>query len=512
MVLGGAVFPRLMLLGGPPSTDEGFYAFQAQSIHHELSMGRRLSDTGTLAVYPALLAWAFGLSYNPVVLLRLADLGVAAIGALLLYRVLARESGSKGAAILIGLVFVLTMNQPIFVQYGFKNSIAAAFVPLLLALLLTQQSNPRSGWPWIAAGALTALAVLLRETFVPFAVFGFVAVWIGRGARPALRFALGGAAGGALMLGGLVLMRGGLGGAVEAYRDAGAVYATVSAQRVQQFLDSGLAAADVAAAALFLSATALAVILAGAGRFRDRRILARLAFWLACAALPLIEPASKIGFPYHFGACLPGLAGMCALAWKVASNMGPGAGMLLRAVGGLMAVLILASSRMLLQSWPATSAVLDPQARGFWPASYTASSNYLLAADAIRNISPRNGTLSVSGFMFALYPLTGRLPPSPGLANLSAAFIKLDLSVPRMRDALLACPPDVIMTTTRTDWPGGPGLVEAVEATGLYRKTAEIAVSADRSYGNFGGAIYSRTEPIPETARPRSCEPGSAAR
>lgn len=493
VLFASTVFPRLMLLGGLPTTDEGFYAYQAQLIHHSIVTGRGLPDTGTLTLYPMLLAWVFEFSANHIILLRLADLCVAVSATLLLYRVLERESGSKIGAALLTLIFAFTMNQPIFIQCGFKNSITAAFVPLLLALRIGQQARSDSSRAWLATGALTALAVLLRETFISFALLGFVTLLGVRTRRSAFHFALGGAVSGALIVGGILAVRGGITQAIESYRDAGIVYASIADERINFFLSNGLASIKEAAAALLLSVLAILALFITAISHKSQKAIFRSVFWMLVTGLPLIEPASKIGFPYHFAVSLLGLSGLCAFAWhEVARQSGSAKWVAMAA--GMAAVLLLTNKySALIGNWPTTREAIIATPSGYWPADAVAKSNYLLAAEAIRNSIPRDGTLSVSGFMFTLYPLTGHLPPSPDLANLSAAMIKLGLSQSRLKDALLDCPPDVIMTTTRTDWPGGARLLAAVKATGIYEKVAEIANSNDRSYGGFGGIVFRRS-------------------
>jgi hypothetical protein len=148
-------------------------------------------------------------------------------------------------------------------------------------------------------------------------------------------------------------------------------------------------------------------------------------------------------------------------------------------------------------AWPQTREVLATFKSGEWPRNLTDKTNYLLAAQAIRQAIPRGGTVAVSGFMFSLYPLTGYLPPLPEFANLSATLIKLKLSAPRLSDALLRCPPDIVMTTNRTDWPGNSELLEAVRETGIYEEIAEIPTTNNRAYGNFGGFIFRATKHFP---------------
>ncbi|MDR2625752.1 MAG: hypothetical protein LBC37_05410 [Zoogloeaceae bacterium] len=172
-------------------------------------------------------------------------------------------------------------------------------------------------------------------------------------------------------------------------------------------------------------------------------------------------------------------------------------------VGGVVCLSIwifLRCSALAEYYWPLTRETLAAAPEGNWPEKIIDYSNYLLAAREIKKVIPENGTLSVSGNMHALYPLTGHLPPSRFLENLSATTILLDLSVPAIRQALLDCAPDVIMTTDRTDWATGGGsarLLEAVIDTGIYEMVAKIPVSNQRQYGGYGGLIFRKTKETP---------------
>src|SRR5688572_28080922 len=85
------------------------------------------------------------------------------------------------------------MTQPIFIQSGFKNRIFVAFLPLFAAIRLAQGARADDDRRWLLSGALAAIAVLLRETVVPFLIIGAVAVLAAYGGRACMRFS-GGAA------------------------------------------------------------------------------------------------------------------------------------------------------------------------------------------------------------------------------------------------------------------------------------------------------------------------------
>jgi len=492
VVLAATAFPRLMVVGGLPTTDEGAYAYYAQFIHANLAAGRGLPDAGMLDIYPLMLSWVFSLPANHMILLRLADMFVAVVASCLLYSVIEQESGSRVGGALISLVFLFTMNQPIFIQTGFKNSIFAAYIPLFLALRLGTANKVGAHWEWV--GALVALAVLLRETFFPFLIVGALAIAKAYGWRACLRFILGTSIAILVVMVGIAIARGGIANLIEGYRDAAALYDAVAGRDVNLFVNNGIASAREAAVALAFGGLGVIAIFIGLIT-RNRQVSpGRFIFWLFVATVPLLEPASKIGFPYHFAVCLPGLAGLAAFGWKSATTGRDASIKLIFATAAAMVgvVMLFPKTTTLVEYWPHTRSTLESASTGSWPNEATASSNYLLAAEAIRKVAPPNGTLSVSGFMHALYPLTGMLPPCHELSNLSATLIKLNLDGIRFKQALLACPPDVLMTTTRTNWPGADTLTKAVEDSGLYEQVAIIPVAPDKSYGGFGGTIYRR--------------------
>ncbi|MDR0736641.1 MAG: hypothetical protein LBF51_07410 [Zoogloeaceae bacterium] len=498
VILAGTVFPRLMLLGRFPVSDEGYYAHVAQQIHHSLVNGQGIPDYGGLSLYPMLCSWVFSLQYNPLISLRLIDLGVAVVMAFLLYRVLARTCNSNTGAALIAFVFTFTMNQLVFIDSGFKNSITAAFVPLLLALVIgigaIRDKKPGSAW-WMA-GALTALAVVLRETFVPFALLGLVSVFIAQGKKAALQFFIGGVAAGILLIGGILIARGGAAETIAAYRAAGIMVGSVPSDRLlEYFIFYGLATIRFSSIALAFGAAAIVILSAVIFLRRDKSLLLATVFWLSFIGAALVESATKICYAYHFAIALPGLAGLCALAlreiirlWRAMewahgriNNMLAVTGIVLSAVW-----LYFSCSRLSMEHWPVTLETLIAAPGGEWPEKFTSRSKYLFMAAEIRKIIPENGTLSISRGMHALYLLTGRSPPVYRLSDLSATAFLLDFSVPDIRQALLDCAPDILVVTTMDE-----PLPEAVLAAEIYETAAKIPFGK-LNHGYFDGVMIFR--------------------
>lgn len=499
VVLLATVFPRLMVVGGLPMTDEGSYAYYAQAIHANFAAGKGLFDWGPLVLYPILVSCVFGLAANHLVLLRLVDMLVAIVASWLLCRVIEHESGSRVGGALISLVSLFTMNQNVFIDCGFKNSMFAAYVPLFLALRLGQCATSKAYVTWGLAGALAALAVLLRETFLHFFIVGAIAIVMTHGWRASLRFTLGAVVAGLLVTLGICAARGGIANLIAGYRNYGVFFAASVDQRVSLFISEGIISANEAMVALILGGLGIVSIVTGL--FTHNRPVSpkHFTFWLFVALVPLLEPATKVGYAYHFAVCLPGIAGLAALGWKSAGT-GSGASTKLRLAAFTVAVsvlLLLPKIIPLANSWPSTRDTLQSIGTGSWPSNQTEWSNYLLAAEAIRKVAPPNGTLGITDQMTALFPLTGLLPSSNDLHNLSTALLKLDGDEMRLTQALLACPPDVLMVTdrpmpTRNAHLHMKKIFYAVVDSGLYEPVASIPVDLRRSVGYFGGIVFKR--------------------
>jgi len=492
VVVFGTILPRLALIGGPPVTDEGIYAFHAQLIHAGLSSGQGLPNDGPLMLYPLLVSWVFHFSANPFVLLRFFDLLVAAAASCAFCIVLQRESRGKYAGNVIAFVFLSAMNRPEFIQFGFKNPIFCAYLALFSSFLLVQQ-QPSRPERWYLAGVLTGLAVLLRETFLPLAAAAAVAALLVE-RRSGLRFLIGAIVIGLSGLGAACIARGGVGGLITGYSSLAVTYAALDHSHWHLFVRSGRLAFFQAIDAIIAGTVGGVLAVRAATAPEGAALRHRLLFWLAMTFVPLWEPAAKAGYAYHFAVCLPGLAGLAAFGWRWRGPTPlakPARRYAFAAAAGATALVTVLNAVPIARHWPSSMRTLSLAQSGTWPPEVVARSNYLRAGAAIRAVAGPHDTLSVSGYMLALFPETGLMPPSYRLANLSDAVIAVGLSEPSLRAQLVSCPPDILMTTTQ-DLPGSSAITAAVESLGLYRPVAVIAVVPDVPYGNFGGTIYRR--------------------
>lgn len=490
-------YPRIVYLGRFPGMDEGYYAWQAMHFHSFLAAGQGLPPDGTLALYPLLLSWLCWLPGSVFIWLKLADLAAAIVAGWLFCGLLRSLCRNDGLALILAFVFLCAMNMEPVIDGGFKNSIFIAYVPLFAALRLAlkQVENP----PWCGIGALAGLGVLLREPLAIFALVGFVAIWSGWNFKAALRYALAGIliAIGVFFLAGMA--RGDLPGPINAYLDAGGVYAVQAGQVAKNFFSNGQRAL------LHFSGP---LIIALYGFFAPWRItrpnFRQALFWLALALLPILEPALKIGFLYHFAVCLPGLGGLSALLWKnfPLSGAGKKIGIAVLFLGVLQALLTLPGPWRLGEALHALRHMDEP-----W-AGREDVSNTLLAARAIQTHLPHlagNGTFATSGFTYFLYGATGKLPPQFGafdpadtyrLSDLARSFRALGQDPRRLAAALRQNPPDVLAVgfTAEDHEPDyHEGVIEAVKKSGMYRQEEEIRPDPAKNYGWMGYTLFTRS-------------------
>lgn len=474
------IFPRICLIGGLPKTDEGYYAYWAQLTFNSIEKYHSLANEGPIMLYPMLCSWVFAFSANHIVLLRFIDVFIAIIASLLLYKIIVKESDCVIGASLISFVFLFTMNNTIFINCGFKNSIFAAYIPLFLAIRLEQEFDSKfDSFFWLKYGCYIGIAILLRETFIIFMFpLGFLA--FNRGLSAFCNFLIGTAFVVAIAILLLIIIRGEFSPLLESYTSIG-IHALRTTDKVKLlFIQNGGTFIKESYFALFFS---LIIFLIRNNSINKKRLI----FWMLLSIAPLLEPALKLGFPYHFAVCLPGIAGFSALSWSKLKNVKIKILLSILALSGFL-FSINSNLCLLYNNLSATKSVILALSSGTWPRDRFAYSNYLLAAEAILKVAPLNGTLSISGFMYPLYPLTGMLPPKESLSNLSSAFIILDN---KFANELISYAPDIIMTTTRTVWPEGIDMIQnEIINSNLYTQADSISISPEKEYGDFGGIIY----------------------
>lgn len=489
IVFSSVLLPRLMLLGGYPATDDGFYTYWAMTIFNSIKAGEGLPYHGMLLLYPTLLSWTFLLEINHFFALRFVDMLVTCISALLLYRLLVQESGSRIAGALLASAFMFTLNAYPFIQHGFRNSQFAAYIPLLIALSIAVHKRDHAPRDWFLCGVLVALCVLLRENFVYFAIYGTLCLFAWKGWRPTFRFILGGIIAATIIMGVILALRGGMGGFIYTYSEMGFINSGSFIANLARFSRNLETSIDVVFSALSLTG----ILFLSALWLKRKSITSsdfwRVAFWMGLTLIPLTEPFLKKGIPYHYSVCLIGLSGLAAFLYKTLRDISP---LRARIVGVLAAIpFCILSFKEAQDLLPLFKERTIPNLMHWqtnnWSPEAISNSRYLAIAETIKQAMPANGGhLSVSGGLYGLFALTEFSPPSYSLQNMTLAYAYLGKEefLHQMQD----CPPDVIFLTGNSTKENSVGHIIVTELN--YSLFLRIEKDNNIDYGQFSGGIY----------------------
>ena len=190
-----------------PESDGGFYTFFSQYFYTTLANGEVIAPSYPIALYSLLTSWVYGLDINQYMALRWIDLCLAVIASTLFFKVIEKESGSLFFSIVTVSAVLIVMNNYSFILYGFRNSIWAAYVPLFLALYLSQTINNKNHYLFYFIGAVAAFGVLLREPFLFFYITGAIAILFAYGWKILVKYLIGSAILGFITLFILIMLR-----------------------------------------------------------------------------------------------------------------------------------------------------------------------------------------------------------------------------------------------------------------------------------------------------------------
>ena len=483
-----------------PETDGGINTFINQFIYFNISNGNKLNGLIPLHLYSHLTAWVYSLNINQYMLLKVIDGFVAVLASILFFKVILKESGSIFLTVALIIPLLIQMNQPEIIGYGFKNSIWISYVPLFSALLVWQNSSIKNNFSFYLIGALVALGVLFREPFFPIFIFTAVAILRGYGWRMLLQYLIGsGVLGVSIIMFILLIRSGDLIGIINSYFVLGGGLSDYSTLILPFFL-SWIKYA-IKANWLLCIMSSISIFYIVKLYFTDTKLINanRFYFWLGIALLPLLEPLLKLGFPYHIYNCIPGLAGLVAMAWKYTNiNKSKLSNKLSKLIITLMSlVVILPPINKIINAelnqyhtiYGPSAAIALLNSDSYRSKSNIKSNNYLIAAAKIYSLSREDSSLVVSGHMQALYPLTGLLPPTYELNDLRTLYSSLNFNKDKLGKIIEKYRPTLIMTSNLTS-KGEKDLPGIIEKTNLYIKVAIIETNTIISYGYKAGTIY----------------------
>ena len=483
-----------------PEPDGGLYTYYSQYFYTVLTKGEFISPNYPVALYSLLTSWVYGLDINQYIALRWIDLCLAVTASILFFKVIEKESGSLLFSIVLVSALLLVMNNYSFILFGFRNSIWAAYVPLFLALYLSQTINNKNHYLFYFIGAVAAFGVLLREPFLFFYITGAIAILFAYGWKILVKYLIGSAILGFITLFILIMLRGAgnLQIIIESYIGfVGGMQDLANELLISNFLKNSLIAIKAYWFGITLSIISAIYILKL--NLKDKKSVGtnRFFFWLALALVPIIEPISKLGFDYHFINCIPGLAGISAMGWKYVSlNESK---IVKKYVMGVIIILYVfgvypnLSRTLNINVYHKENPISDAY-NHLWKNNYgeietIRLSNFLIAADMIKKLSKKDSTLAVAGFAQVLYPLTGLLPTSIGMRDLRVLYLSLNWNEDKLVGILQEQRPTLIFPTKQV-LPGIANLTRAVQRTGLYERVAIVSYSPNVYYKTIIGDIY----------------------
>ena len=234
-------------------------------------------------------------------------------------------------------------------------------------------------------------------------------------------------------------------------------------------------------------------------KLKDRKSVStnRFFFWLALAIVPIIEPLTKLGFDYHFANSIPGLAGISAMGWRYVTLNEP---KIIKKYL-MVAIIILCISGVYgntvktlnINVYHKENAIKDAYDQ-LWKNNYSEieiikKSNFLIAADMLKQLSNKDSTLATAGFAQVLFPLTGLLPTSLKMYDLRSAYLQLNWNEDEFVSLLKKEKPTIIFPTNQV-LPGIKNLTRAIARTNLYERVAILSYSPNVYYKSIYGDIY----------------------
>ena len=183
-------FLRSQLMLSPPASDSGYYAFACQWFFNSITQGVTIKDS-QLYLYQFMTAWVYGLDINQIVLLKIIDCFVAIVASIVLFNVILKESGSKLFTVIFMASLLIILHDFIYVLFGYRNSIWAAYLPLFSALLVWQNASKEDKYSFYLIGGLVSFGILLREPFLPFFLVVGLVIHIGYGWHALFKYLIG---------------------------------------------------------------------------------------------------------------------------------------------------------------------------------------------------------------------------------------------------------------------------------------------------------------------------------
>ena len=130
---------------------------------------------------------------------------------------------------------------------------------------------------------------------------------------------------------------------------------------------------------------------------------------------------------------------------------------------------------------PSDAINLSADAESFRSSQTIEKSQYLIVARKIYELSREDSTLSTSGLMTVLFPLTELLPPTYELHDLGKLLLKLNYDENKVMEVIIKHRPTLIVNSGT--YPYEASLSKIIEKTNLYNKVETVVGNPEIQYG-----------------------------
>lgn len=482
--------PRLLILGDYPYTDEGSYAYLAQLIFHSSFNADLLPQVLRYEIYPTLFSWVFSLDTNQFIILRFIDLLFAMTTGYLIFKIIFSSSGNFLFSFILSSILNYTINLPLFINSGFKNSIFFSLTFLLSSILILNKPLKQS-LDFYIVGLLLAMAILSREPFViyflPISIFIYFRYGILKFKDYFIAFVI---ACFSITLIILLIRNQSPYDLVSSYINMRNVYSVMNVDLMSLFLQSFKVVIEEAKFIFLLSCL---MIVVGIMDFKKINNFDQLLLFFSLFVLSFIEPLLKAGFPYHF---ILAIIFMVLISGSIVKNFTNKSFIINVLMSFTFVAFLLTYFDKINSTIHLFKSVYYENVNDIknWGPISLQQSQYLTIAQYIRESSNNDDRIIISGSMYPLFPLAGRLPSSHEFSDLNVMFARLDYNSSLLKDEIHELKPKLIFVSDRVDFYGTDQIRNIIKEMPDYKLFRTIKNDTSKHYGNFSGQLYIKSK------------------
>lgn len=479
---------RGSMVGSYPCTDEGIWAYYSMITNHVIETKNQFTTVGYLNLYPTICSFVFNLDMNPFLSLRIIDLFFTFLSFYTLFLICQKYTNNKILSLFIIIPFIFVINNPKYIQAGFKNSIIISSFFIYLSYYLFLINSKGKNILHFLCGFSLMLSVLLREFHIFICIFLFL-LYISKSKNKILSLFLGIVVSLFITLLGLFWLRGI--NLIDQLYDGYSKQAKFYKQNQEKIYENLENSFNIFLLDLWVIVPFIIFITFNLINFRSSSKI--ILSFILCSFLLMVEPFLKVCFPYHlcsFYFLVPIFTSQ--LHFNYFKNIKRFFKQF-RAV--TLVILIFFSyysihinhSSILYRYKNNTLPNLKSLFNGKWNCDNISKSHYLIVSNVIKLASKPLDTLCVSGYAHVLFPLTGLYPADSKFEDLYYAYLSLGEN--KLKHDLIKHSPNFIYLSKRDSFLY-PKILSIIDRTKLYKKIDEYPINKTIHYGQFSATLY----------------------